>query len=42
MKTCVGELEAAVKAGKEEQVEAAKQQLLSEGISCRIGFLMLF
>ena len=33
MKTCVGELEASVKAGKEEQVEAAKQQLLSEGIS---------
>ena len=40
MKTCVGELEAAVNAGKEEQVETAKQQLLSEGISCRIAFLL--
>lgn len=31
MKTCVGELEAAVKGGKQEEVDAAKKQLLAEG-----------
>merc|ERR550539_1439986 len=31
VKTCVGELEAAVKGGKQEEVDAAKKQLLAEG-----------
>merc|ERR1719402_2163737 len=31
MKTCIGELEAAVKGGKQEEVDAAKKQLLAEG-----------
>ena len=31
MKTCVGELEAAVKGGKQEAVDAAQKQLLAEG-----------
>ena len=31
MKTCVGELEAAVKGGKQEEVDAAQKQLLAEG-----------
>ena len=31
MKSCIGELEAAVKKGKQEEVDKAKQQLLAEG-----------
>ena len=31
MKTCVGDLEAAVKEGNQEKVEVAKQRLLAEG-----------
>ena len=31
MKTCVGDLEAAVKEGNQEKVEIAKQRLLAEG-----------
>ena len=31
MKTCIGELEAAVKGGKQEEVDKAQQQLLAEG-----------
>ena len=31
MKTCVGDLEAAVKEGNQEKVEVTKQRLLAEG-----------
>ena len=32
MKSCIGELEAAVKKGKQEEVDKAKQKLLAEGM----------
>ena len=44
MKTCIGELEAAVKGGKQEEVDKAQQQLLAEGIfphstsACNLNF----
>ena len=40
MKTCIGELEAAVKGGKQEEVDKAQQQLLAEGIITRFACLL--
>ena len=41
MKSCVGELEAAVKGGKQEEVDAAKKQLLAEGFITFPSFTLL-
>ena len=40
MKSCIGELEAVVKKGKQEEVDAAKKQLLAEGFISHACFLL--